>query len=416
MKNLITAGYLHLFFGYKEVTDHIEIKRMNKNIIALLFFLLGINQVEAQDVEPIVIGTKHILHSSILNEDREYWVSLPESYGNEGSSYKTYPVLIVLDGNAHFRSITGMVNYMSAGYNGNTVIPEMIVVAIQNVNRRRDFTPDKIITTRENDSGGGDRFLSFLEDELFPELDQTYRTDPYRILFGHSLGGLLATHAYMKEKTLFNAFIAVDPSFGAWDAETMDKKLEAVTVHSFERFIYIATANWGKRNIRNRDRHVRLYEALNSKCEGDFPAKLEYFENENHGSVPPIAFYNGMLAIFEGYGVYYRDIDTKEQLVQHFQSLSRRLSWDFSPPEYLVNRIGYTMLRSKEESDRSKALAFFILNTENFPDSFNAFDSLGEAYETAGDKEKAIENYKKSLALNPENDHARSKIEELNKE
>ena len=185
-------------------------------------------------------------------------MSLPESYSDETSSYKRYPVLIVLDGNAHFRSITGMVNYMSSGYNGNRRIPEMIIVAAQNVNRRRDFTPDKIMTIRENDSGGGERFLSFLENELIPELDKKYRTEHYRILFGHSLGGLLATHTYMKAHTLFNAFIAVDPSLGTWDAETMDKKLDAVTEKSFKRFIYIATANWGKRNIRNRDRHIRL--------------------------------------------------------------------------------------------------------------------------------------------------------------
>lgn len=388
---------------------------MSKTIVVALFFLVGINQVESQNAGQIVIGTKHILHSNILNEDREYWVSFPESYGNEESFHKKYPVLILLDGNAHFRSVTGMVNYMSAGYNGSTSIPEMIVVAIQNVNRRRDFTPDKIITKRENDSGGGERFLSFLEDELIPELDQKYRTELYRILFGHSLGGLLATHAYMKEKTLFNAFIAVDPSFGTWDAVTMDQKIDAVTVHSFRRFIYIATANWGKRNIRNRDRHVRLYEALNSKCEGAFSAKLEYFENENHGSIPPIAFYNGISAIFEGYGIDYRTIDSKEQLIQHFQSLSQRLSWNFSPPEYLVNRIGYSMLRSGNESDQSKALAFFILNTENFPHSFNAFDSLGEAYEVLGDKEKAVNSYKKSLELNPGNEHARMKLKSLKK-
>jgi len=132
-----------------------ENNRMSKKIIVILFFLIGINQVKSQNAGQIVIGTKYILHSNILNEDREYWISLPESYSNEESSYKRYPVLIVLDGNAHFRSITGMVNYMSSGYNGNTRIPEMIVVAIQNVNRRRDFTPDKIITKRENDYGGG---------------------------------------------------------------------------------------------------------------------------------------------------------------------------------------------------------------------------------------------------------------------
>lgn len=394
-------------------TKHLEIKRMSKNIIVVIFFLIGIHQIKSQDVDQIVIGTKHILQSNILNEAREYWVSLPESYNNEGSSYKSYPVLIVLDGNSHFRSITGMVNYMSSGYNGNTRIPEMIVVAIQNVDRRRDFTPDKIITKRENTSGGGENFLSFLEDELIPELDQTYRTDPYRILFGHSLGGLLATHAYMKEKTLFNAFIAVDPSFGTWDAVTMDEKLDAVTDNSFERFIYIATANWGKRNSRNRDRHVRLYEALNSKCESEFPGKLEYFENENHGSVPPIAFYNGISVIFDGYGIYYRDVENTVQLSQHFQSLSERLSWEFKPPEYLVNRIGYRMLRSRNENDQSKALSFFRLNTENFPSSFNAFDSLGEAHETLGDTENAIDNYEKSLELNPGNERTISKIKSL---
>jgi predicted alpha/beta superfamily hydrolase len=60
----------------------------------------------------------------------------------------------------------------------------MIVVGIQNVDRRRDYTPDKVVTVRENNSGGGESFLSFLEDELIPELDQKYRTAPYRILFG----------------------------------------------------------------------------------------------------------------------------------------------------------------------------------------------------------------------------------------
>lgn len=388
---------------------------MSKSFIVVLLLVIGINQVRSQDVGQIVIGTKYILHSNILNEDREYWVSLPDSYNDKESSYRSYPVLFVLDGNSHFKAVSGMVNYMSSDLYRSWKIPEMIVVGIQNVDRRRDYTPDKIITVRENNSGGGESFLSFLEDELIPELDQMYRTDPYRILFGHSLGGLLATHAYLKEKTIFNAFIAVDPSFGTWDAETMDKKLDAVTEKSFERFFYMATANWGKRNVRNRDRHVRLYEALNSKCEGEFPAKLEYFENENHGSVPIIAFHNGISAIFEGYGISYRDVESKEQLIQHFQSLSQRLSWDFGPPEHLVNRVGYRMLQSRNEIDRAKALAFFILNTENFPNSFNAYDSLGEAYESLEDNKKAIENYIKSLELNPNNEHARMKIESLNK-
>lgn len=129
----------------------------------------------------------------------------------------------------------------------------------------------------------------------------------------------------MKEKTLFNSFIAVDPSFGTWDSETMDKKLDSLTEQSFERFIYLATANWGKRNIRNRDRHVRWFEALNSKCKGVLPAKSEYFDNESHASVPITAFHNGISAIFKGYRISYHDVENKEQLTKHFELLSERL-------------------------------------------------------------------------------------------
>lgn len=388
---------------------------MNKKIIAVLLLLIGINQVKSQDAAQVVMGTKHSLRSSILNEDRGYWISLPNSYNDKESSYKRYPLLIVLDGNVHFKAVSGMVNYMSADTYRSQTIPEMIVVAIQNVDRRRDYTPDKVITVRKNNSGGGENFLSFLENELIPELDQKYRTEPYRILLGHSLGGLLATHTYMKEKTLFNSFIAIDPSFGTWDSETMDKKLDALTEQSFERFIYIATANWGKRNVRNRDRHVRLYESLNSKCKGELPAKLEYFDKEDHNSVPIIAFHNGISAIFEGYGISYREVEDKEQLTQHFNALSERLSWDFRPPEYLVNQLGYRKLQSGNDKDQSSALAFFLLNVENYPKSSNSYDSLAEAYETLGDTQKAIEHYKKSLELNSSNDHARIKIKELGK-
>jgi tetratricopeptide (TPR) repeat protein len=61
------------------------------------------------------------------------------------------------------------------------------------------------------------------------------------------------------------------------------------------------------------------------------------------------------------------------------------------------------------------AIAFFIMNTENYPNSFNAFDSLGEAYEAVGDNEKAIKSYTKSLELNPNNAHAEGKIVSLTK-
>lgn len=379
----------------------------------MIFLITGIVNTYCQSYDQLISGTKHTLHSDILNEDRAYWISLPESYDDEGAGYKRYPLLVLLDGDIHFSALTGMVHYMSADRYRSWKFPEMIIVGIQNVDRRRDYTPDKVITVRENTTGGGDDFLRFLEEELIPELDRKYRTVPYRILFGHSLGGLLTAHAYMKEGTLFKAFLAIDPSFGTWDAGIMDAKLDSVTGNSFERFLYIATANWGKRNIRNRDRHVRFFEALNSKCDGELPGQLDYFPDEDHNSVPPIACYHGLSAIFKGYKMSYRDVKSPDQLIHHFQEISRRLSFDFSPPEHLVNQVGYKFLRSENEGEQSMALAFFILNTELYPGSYNAFDSLGEAYDVLGDHPNALESYRRSLKLNPGNENARVRMKKL---
>jgi len=381
-----------------------------KNILFItLITFLGFNKLHSQESDQIVIGTKHSMHSSILDEERSYWISLPDSYNDASASYKNYPVLVLLDGNLHFKSISGMVNYMSSDRYRSYKIPEMIVVGIVNVDRRRDYTPDKIVTTRKNNSGGGEKFLSFLEKELLPLIDQKYRTDRYRILYGHSLGGLLTTHAYMKESSSFNSFIAVDPSFGTWDSETMDRKLDSLTPNSFNRYLYIATANWGKRNIRNRDRHIRLFEGLNSKSKDVFPGSLEYFEDESHTSVPIISFYNGISRIYEGYSISYRDITSQEQLVNHFKSISDRLSWKINPPESLVNQLGYTALRN----DKTMALEYFVLNTQNYPKSYNAFDSLGEAYEALGNTKKAVESYQVSLKLNPNNTNAENRIKAI---
>lgn len=355
-----------------------------------------------------------MIHSSILGEDREYWVSLPPSYDQVSQSHKTYPILIVLDGHSLFRPVSGMLNHMSTSRNGSRRVPEMIVVGLQSSNRERDLTPDKIVTVRKNDTGGGDQFLSFIEKELFPVLQSTYRTSPYRVLVGHSLGGLLACHAYMQENSLFNAFIAIDPSFGTWDVATMDQKIETVSDVSFDRFLYIATANWGTRNLRNRDRHVRFYESLNRKNSADqFRAQLEYYEHENHFSIPLIAFYDGISSMFKGYGLTYRDVTSLEQLTTHYQTISNRLFYDFYAPEQLVERIGRQWLRGNDSKGKTDALALFELNTTYYPNSLTAHLKLAEAQEALGDKRNAIESYQRSLEIDPKNAHAESRLNEL---
>lgn len=76
----------------------------------------------------------------------------------------------------------------------------------------------------------------------------------------------------------------------------------------------------------------------------------------------------------------------------------------------MLNRIGYQFLN---KGMMDEAIAVFIINTKYFPDIANTYDSLGEAYMLKGEKNLALENYKKSLELNPNNKNAEQKINEL---
>src|SRR6201999_1400890 len=93
-------------------------------------------------------------------------------------------------------------------------------------------------------TGGGENFTAFIEKELMPHIDSLYPTAPYRILIGHSLGGLMVINTMVNHPNLFSAYIAIDPSMW-WD----DRKLlqQTATVLTREKFtgktLFLAIAN-----------------------------------------------------------------------------------------------------------------------------------------------------------------------------
>ncbi len=82
----------------------------------------------------------------------------------------------------------------------------------------------------------------------------------------------------------------------------------------------------------------------------------------------------------------------------------------YSVDEPGVNQLGYELMRGGKLTE---SIAVFTLNAEAFPDSYNVYDSRGEAYMSAGDKPAATQDYKKSVALNPRNANGFAKLKEL---
>ena len=112
-------------------------------------------------------------------------------------------------------------------------------------------------------------------------------------------------------------------------------------------------------------------------------------------------------------GVALKEIVTKdgiEAALSSYQRLKEDDSEEYNFGENELDRLGKFYIASNELDN---AIAILELNSESFSESSNAFNSLGKAYSENGDNEKAIENYKKSLRLNPGNESAKAKLEEL---
>lgn len=202
--------------------------------------------------------------------------------------------MILLDGNSHFKTASTAVRKLASDSSGHRFMPETIIVAIENVDRERDFTVSKIKTKRHNTTGGGKRFLAFIEKELLPYLDTHYRTQPFRTLTGHSLGGLFTLNAFLLQDSSFHAYLAIDPSIW-WDEITMEKKISLLSPLPTKRRLYLATANQGEANYtRNKQRHDLFYQLLQRETYDQLLVKLEYFEGEDHWSIPPKAILEGL--------------------------------------------------------------------------------------------------------------------------
>jgi predicted alpha/beta superfamily hydrolase len=381
----------------------------------------------------IVIGKIDSLSSPTLKETRAIWVYVPDR-GNGLYAPRHYPVVYLLDGDAHFYSVVGMIQQLSQ-VNGNTICPEMIVVGIPNTDRTRDLTPTHVSASPYLDSsfvktsGGGERFTEFIEKELIPYVDSHYPTAPYRMLIGHSFGGLLVVNTLFHHPALFNSYLAVDPSLW-WDNQKLLKEaMVDLTTKRFEgKTLFLAMANTMSASMdTSRVRsdtaqstmHIRsilqFADALKRGPAGGLNWSWKYYNDDNHGSVPLIAEYDALRFFFS----YYRlpaianvtdpSFNVDSVLSAHFSEVSRHMGYAVLPPEALVNQIGYTFLQQKM---LSRARTFFEMNVRNYPSSFNVYDSMGDCYAAEGKNDEAIGSYAKALSLR-EYPETRKKMEEL---
>jgi hypothetical protein len=404
-----------------------------------LLLMAVITAVNAQTIKNnlVVIGKTDSIKSKMLNEERTVWVYLPAGY--DAAAKQRYPVIYLLDADWNFAAFTGMVHELSEVI-GNTVVPPMIIVSIPNTDRTRDLTPTNALSGPDGKkvddfktSGGGEKFTSFIQTELIPHIDSAYHTTSYKMLVGHSFGGLTAVNIIINHTDMFNDYIVIDPSMW-WDGrKLLNQAREVFKQKKFEgKSMFLAIANtmpYGMDTLRvqkdtsGTTSHIRsileLKKILQQNTANGLHWSYKYYNDDSHGSVPLIAEYDGLHFLFSYYNFppglqsAITDKNTKIDLdaafTEHFADISKHLGYKMLPPEGMLNQLGYYLMQI---SMPERAYAAFNLNIKNYPDSGNAYDSMGDYYDNQKNKAKAMEYYTKALKIK-ENPDTRKKLEKL---
>lgn len=395
----------------RRTTLRFALQRTSLPAILVFACVLSDAQSHFSTAKPIIKEFK--INSRVLNEERKITIYKPPvlpEYAGAAS-----PIIYTLDGEYHADFVAQIINYVCERF---ATMPPITVVGIENFGtaRSRDLTPlvAKDSTVYKT-SGGAEKFLQFIREEVFPVVEKDYKKPPYRVLVGHSLAGWLAIHSLLQHPEMFNSYVASSPAMHM-DNSAYLKILEEKINNSTERpnRLFFNVAHEPFPYLRNAKKIDSLLQV--KKLKG-LSFQFQYYPGETHATVYMKSFYDGLHFIFEmdppGAGLSLMDI-TWSLFENHYKNMSEIFGYTMKPEEGLINNYGYQFLLVEINID--KAIEFFKKNVENYPQSANVYDSYAEALLAKGDKKNSMINYEKAFQMDPTNTAARDIAAKLKSE
>ncbi|WP_413489602.1 alpha/beta hydrolase-fold protein [Shewanella baltica] len=366
-------------------------------LISLLFvFTVAISEASALD--KVTIGDSFIIHSDIIGEDRPISVYIPKGVNTGDSLY----VIYLLDSEHHFHTVTGIVQSL-VDYEQ---IPKTMVVGIQTTNRPRDYLPkingepqtkfQKFVKSKWPDSGQ-DKFLTFLNDELFPYIDKNYTTYPHRTIIGHSNGGTLALSALFERPELFNNYLAISAN-GWWSYdEIIQNSKKLIESNRPKQKLFLSVAGEGSQFYTGT---LELLTNMERNKPVNLDWKFEHYPERTHMS--------GILpAITSGLEYLYADVNFKitpelakyaniSVVKSYYSDLSKQFGFTVSAPVDIYVEFAEQQQMNLREEEALKTLEQFV---RDYPEHSYAHMKLAQGYAKVKKYNQSYEVFVQALNL-----------------
>ncbi len=359
-----------------------------KKIFLLIVIAISCNGY-SQKIKDSILSKK-------LDKYKQLTISLPPSYTKD--TKKTYPILLLLDGDYLFDPFQGELSY------GNywDDLPEVILVGLSNKDNERyeNCTYDEATGLPE---GKGESFFEFIGGELMPYIETKYRTSNFKMVAGHDVtAGFMNLYLY-KDNPLFNAYISLSPEL-PFEMET--RVAERLAGFKQNIFYYVSSGDGDIKKMRTKI--TALDESIKAVKNPSLNYKYDDFKGASHYS---LVLYSIPSALYQFFASY-QPITTTEFQEKIVTLPSGYVDYLKNKYDILDKALGVKMnirindFKAIEAAIlKNKAYAEFEqlaqLSHKMYPKTMLGDYHMAMYYENTGDIKNAVKYYQSGFQLQP---------------
>ncbi|MFH4966708.1 alpha/beta hydrolase-fold protein [Gaetbulibacter sp. M240] len=331
--------------------------------------------------------------SQKLGEERQIKILLPRNY--ESNTDKTYPLLIVLDGDYLFEVVSGNVDFLSYWEE----MPEAIVVGINQYDKRYDDCMYSAQNGLPIESGA--HFFEFVGGELIPYLERNFRIGNFKIAVGHGDTANFINYFMLKPDPIFRGYVAMSPEFAPQMIDYLPQRLG-----SMEQKIFYCLSDTALDTGSIKNMVSALNTDIKSKENDNVQYQFNSFETPSHYAMPAQAIPRALEFMFKVFQPIskqeYQDTILKLEgspvayLNEKYQAILE--SYGIEKP-ILVNdfkAIAAAIEKNKLFQDYEELGKMAI---KMYPDTLLGLYYMGRFYEESGEPKKAMRTFESAYAL-----------------